>query len=248
MNFQTMLLDIKGMLVSKRAAYTIIIMALFAVTIALVVEFSPEGLKAALEAAKPEGSAGVFEFIWFEDFLKFLLLVLISFGAFIICDLEDEEALGLMLARPESRLSFLVRRTLSSVISFLIIFTIGTLVAGGIAWAIVGGLNPPVFLLHHLMIMPMLLFVFSLTFFFSVALRTTTYTVLAGFAASLMLSFTYSFALMADPGSEPSILNPLAFGYRVMAGMPLANAFYVVLALTIVMFTAGGVWFSRKDI
>jgi ABC-type transport system involved in multi-copper enzyme maturation permease subunit len=248
MNFQPILLDIEGMLTSKRATYTIIIIAVFALTFALVVEFSPESLINAIETAKPEGSAGVFEFIWFEDVLKFLLLMVVSFGAFIICDLEDDETLDLTLARPESRLSFLVRRTLSSVISFLIIFFIGTLVAGGIAWAIVGGLDLPLFLVHHLMIMPMLLFVFSLTFFFSVPLRTTTYTVLAGFAVSLILSFTYSFELMANPGSEPSIFNPLAFGYRVMAGLPLANGFYVLLAFTIALFIAGGFWFIRKDL
>lgn len=247
MNFQPILLDIKGILISKRAMYTIIIIAIFALGFALMVEFSPEGLRTALEAAKPEGSAGVFEYMWFEDVLKFLLLAVVSFGAFIVADLEDDGTLGLTLARPESRLSILVRRTLSSVISFLIIFAIGTLIAGGIAWAIVGGLDLPIFLIHHLMIMPMLLFVLALTFFFSVPLRTITYTVLAGFATSLILSFTYSFELMANPGSEPSILNPLAFGYRVMAGLPLANALCVLLAFTIVLFVAGGYWFIKKD-
>ncbi|MCK5291711.1 MAG: hypothetical protein KAR39_06820 [Thermoplasmata archaeon] len=248
MNLQPTLLDIKDMLVSKRASYTVIIMAIFALTFALVVEFSPEDLRDAIEASVPEGSAGMFEFIWFEDVLRFLFLIVVSFGAFIICDLDDDETLDLILSRPESRLSFLVRRTLSSVISFLIIFMIGTLIAGGVAWAIVGGLDLPLFLIHHLMVMPMLLFVFALTFFFSVPLRTTTYTVLVGFAVSLVLSFTYSFELMANPASEPSIFNPLAFGYRVMAGLPLAEAFYVVLVLTIVLFVAGGLWFCRKDL
>ena len=248
MNFQLVLLDAKAMLVSKRASYTIIIIAIFALTMAFIVEFAPERLRTALETAKPAGSAGVFEFLWFEDVLKFLFLAVVSFGAFVICDLEDDETLDLMLSRPESRLSFLVRRTLSSLISFLVVFTIGILVAGVIAWAIVGGLDLPLFLAHHLMIVPMLLFVFALTFFFSVPLRTTTYSVLAGFAVSLVLSFTYGFILMADPGSEPTILNPLAFGYRVIAGLALADAFYVVMVLTIVLFVAGGLWFCKKDL
>ncbi len=248
MNIQPILLDIKEMLISKRAVYSIIFLALFALAFASLVEFSPEGLRNAMEAAMPEGSAGLFEFVWFEDVLKLLLLIVVSFGAFMISDLEDDEALGLTLSRPESRLSFLVRRTLSSAMSFLIIFVLGTLVAGGIAWAIVGDLDLPLFLLHHLMVLPMLLFVLALTFFFSGPLRTTTYSVLAGFAASLFLSFTNSFALMANPGSEPSIYNPLAFGYRVMAGMPLANAFIVVLVFTIGLFILGGFWFLKKDI
>jgi hypothetical protein len=53
---------------------------------------------------------------------------------------------------------------------------------------------------------------------------------------------------MADPSSEPSIFNPLAFGYRVMAGLPLAEAFYVLVVLTIVLFVAGGMWFTKKDL
>ena len=130
----------------------------------------------------------------------------------------------------------------------LIIFIIGSLVAGGIAWAIVDSLDMPLFIAHQLMILPMLLFVFALTFFFSVPLRTVTYSVLAGFAGSLFLSFTYSFELMANPGSEPSIYNPLAYGYRVMAGMPLAESFLVVLASTIILFVVGGIWFMKKDI
>lgn len=248
MNFQPVLLDAKAMLVSKRASYTIIIIAIFALTIAIIVEFSPERLRTALEGATPPGSAGVFEFLWFEDVLKFIFLAVVSFGAFIICDLEDDETLDLTLSRPESRLSFLVRRTVSSLISFLVVFTIGILIAGIIAWAIVGGLDLPLFLVHHLMITPMLLFVFALTFFFSVPLRTTTYSVLAGFAVSLVLSFTYAFILMANPSSEPTILNPLAFGYRVMTGLPLTEALLVVLVLTIVLFVAGGLWFTRKDL
>ena len=248
MNFQLIFLDMKTMLLSKRATYTILFLAIFALTFAAIVEYSPEGLKAALESAKPDGSAGVFEYMWFEDVLKLLLLMVVSFGAFMISDLEDDGTMGLTLARPESRLSFLVRRSLSSVLSFLIIFIIGSLVAGGIAWAIVDSLDMPLFIAHQLMILPMLLFVFALTFFFSVPLRTVTYSVLAGFAGSLFLSFTYSFELMANPGSEPSIYNPLAYGYRVMAGMPLAESFLVVLASTIILFVVGGIWFMKKDI
>ena len=248
MNFQLIFLDMKAMLFSNRALYTILFLAIFALTFALMVEYSPEGLKAALESAKPDGSAGVFEYMWFEDVLKMLLLMVVSFGAFMISDLEDDGTLGLTLARPESRLSFLVRRTLSSVISFMIIFIIGSLVAGMIAWAIVGDLDLPLFILHQIMILPVLVFVLALTFFFSVPLRTVTYSVLAGFAGSLFLSFTYSFELMASPGSEPSIFNPLAFGYRVMAGMPLFESLLVVLVSTIALFMVGGIWFMKKDI
>ncbi len=248
MNFQLIFIDMKVMLMSKRATYTILFLAIFALTFAAMIEYSPEGLKSALEAAKPDGSAGAFEYMWFEDVLKMLLLMVVSFGAFMISDLEDDDTMGLTLARPESRLDFLIRRTLSSVLSFLMIFTIGSLIAGVIAWAIVSSLDLPLFILHQLMILPMLLFVFALTFFFSVPLRTVTYSVLAGFAGSLFLSFTYGFALMADPGSEPSIYNPLAFGYRVMAGMPLAESFLVVLVSTIILFVAGGLWFIKKDI
>ena len=248
MNFQLIILDIISMLKSKRAIYSILFLAIFALTFAAMVEYSPEGLQNALESATPEGSAGVFEYIWFEDVLKLMLLMVVSFGAFMISDLEDDGTLDINLARPESRTSFLVRRTISAVLSFTMVFIAGTLVAGIIALAIMGDLDLPLFLLHQLMIVPMLIFVLALTFFFSVPLRNTTYTVLAGFASSLFLSFTYSFGLMANPGSEPSIYNPLAFGYRVMAGQPLMEALVVVLVATIIIFVVGGVWFVKKDL
>ena len=248
MNFQLIILDTKSMLMSKRAIYSIIFLAIFALAFAAVVEFSPEGLRNALESATPEGSAGVFEYIWFEDVLKLLLLMVVSFGAFMISDLEDDGTLDINLARPESRASFLVRRTISAVLSFLIVFTMGSLVAGALALIIMGDLDLPLFLLHQIMILPMLIFVLALTFFFSVPLRNTTYTVLAGFATSLFLSFTYSFGLMANPGTEPSIYNPLAFGYRVMAGMPLTEALVVVVVGTAILLVVGGVWFVKKDL
>ena len=108
MNLQLILIDMKSMLLSKRATYSILFLVIFAMTFAAVVEFSPEGLRNALEQAVPDGSAGVFEYIWFEDVLKLLLLMVVSFGAFMISDLEDDKTLGLTLARPESRASFLV--------------------------------------------------------------------------------------------------------------------------------------------
>ncbi|MBA3046547.1 MAG: hypothetical protein KKH41_01610 [Candidatus Thermoplasmatota archaeon] len=248
MNLQLIILDTKSMLLSKRAIYSIIFLAIFALAFAAMVEFSPEGLRTALESAAPEGSAGVFEYIWFEDVLKLLLLMVVSFGAFMISDLEDDGTLDINLARPESRANFLVRRTISAVLSFIIVFIAGSLVAGIIAWAIMGDLDLLLFIAHQLMIVPMLLFVLALTFFFSVPLRNITYTVLAGFASSLFLSFTYSFGLMANPGSEPSIFNPLALGYRVMAGQPLAEALVVVLAATVVLFLVGAAWFVKKDV
>ena len=248
MNFQLIILDTKSMLMSKRAIYSIIFLAIFALTFAAMVEFSPEGLRNALETATPDGSAGVFEYLWFEDVLKLMLLMVVSFGAFMISDLEDDGTLDINLARPESRASFLVRRTISAAISFTIVFMAGTLVAGVLALAIMGDLDLPLFLLHQIMILPMLIFVLALTFFFSIPLRNTTYTVLAGFATSLFLSFTYSFGLMANPGTEPSIYNPLAFGYRVMAGQPLTEALVVVLIATAIMFVIGGVWFIKKDL
>ncbi len=248
MNFEPLIIDIKTMLLSKRATYSIVLMGLFALTFAAMVEYSPEGLRAALESATPDGSAGVFEYLWFEDVLKLLLLMVVSFGAFMVSDPVDDGTLEIMLARPESRLQYLLKRSLSSVISFIVIFLAGSMVAGVIAWAIIGGLDLPLFLIHQVMILPLLLFVMSLTFFYSVPLRSTTPTVLAGFATSLFLSFTYAFGMMANPGEEPSILNPLAYGFRVMAGQPLAGSLLVVLVLTIVLYIAGAVWFMKKDI
>ncbi|MCK5039181.1 MAG: ABC transporter permease subunit [Thermoplasmata archaeon] len=248
MNIQPMILDIKMMLFSKRAVFSIMFLALFALMFAAMVEYSPQGLKDALEAAAPDGSAGAFEYLWFEDVLKLLLLMVVSFGAFVISDPVDDETLELMLARPESRLQYLMKRSVSSVISFIVIFMLGSLVAGIIAWAIVGGLDLGLFLVHQVMIIPLMIFVMAMTFFFSVPLKATTPTVLAGFASALFLSFTYSFGQMANPGSEPSILNPLAYGFRVMAGQPLFESFLVVVVMAVVFAIAGAVWFMKKDI
>jgi hypothetical protein len=33
-----------------------------------------------------------------------------------------------------------------------------------------------------------------------------------------------------------------------MAGLPLADTFYVLLVLIIVLFVTGGLWFCRKDL
>ena len=248
MNTQIILLDIREILTSKRAIYTIAIMAVFALIFSLVVEFSPEELKAAMEAAAPPGSAGVFEYVWFSDVMLFLLLMVVSFGAFITSDLEDEDTLGLALAKPESRHSFLIRRGFSTLASFLVIFTAGSLLAGIIAGLIVGDLDILVFLWHHLELMPMLLFVIALTFFLGVPLRTMTPTVLAGFSIPLALSLTHMFMSAGNPGAEPSILNPMAYSTRVFTGQPLWEAAAVLLVLTGILFLAGGVWFCRKDV
>mgnify|MGYP001004932955 CR=1 FL=1 len=248
MNLQILLLDIKQILTSKRSLYTILIMAVFALIFSLVVEFSPEDLKAAMEAAVPPGSAGVFEYVWFSDVMLFLLLAVVSFGAFIISDLDDDGILDLTLARPESRCSFLLRRTFSVLASFIPVFILGTLIAGIIAAAIVGNMDLLEFLAHHLTLMPMLLFVIALTFFLSVPLRNVTHTVLAGFSLPLILSLTHMFMSAGDPGSEPSILNPMAYSVRVFTGQPLLEAAGVLLVLTCILFLAGGMWFCKKDI
>jgi ABC-type transport system involved in multi-copper enzyme maturation permease subunit len=248
MNHSVILLDIRQILTSKRAIYTIAIMAIFALIFSLVVEFSPESLKAAMEASMPPGSAGVFEYVWFSDVMLFLLLAVVSFGAFIISDLDDDGILDITLARPEGRYAFLLRRTLSILVSFVAVFLLGTVLAGAIAAIIVGGLDYPAFLAHHIMLMPMLLFVIALTFFVSVPLRNVTYTVLAGFSIPLALSLTHMFMTLSDPGAEPSILNPMAYPTRVFTGMPLGEAAVVALVLAIALFMAGAVWFGKKDI
>ena len=248
MNLELVYLDIRNMLASKRTSYTIAIMGIFALIFSMVVEFAPDGLRAAMEAAVTTESAGVFEFIWFGDVLMFLLLVVVSFGAFIIADLEDEGTLALTLARPETRLNFLVRRTVSGIVSFFIVFMAGTLVAGIIARAIVGDLDFMIFIQHHIMLMPMLLFVIALTFFFSVLVFSLTYAVLAGFGATLLLSLTHTFATMATPGAEPSIWNPMAFGFRGLAGQELGPALVIILGLAAVFYLVGTVIFLNKDI
>lgn len=239
--------DVKTILSSKRTSYTIIIMAVFAIGLAIVVEFSPEGLKRALEAAAP-ASSGVFEYMWFEDFLdKLFLLVIVSFGAFAICDLEDNRMVELTLSRAQTRLEVIFRRLTASLISFLLVFAVGSIIVSIIARAIIGEMDIALFLLHQLFILPMCLFVFSLTFLLSVPLRTTTSTAITSFAISLALSFTYTFLVMAGD-STPSIFNPLALGHRILVELPLAAAAGVALISSGLMFSAGTVWFLKKDL
>ncbi|MCK4717062.1 MAG: hypothetical protein KAT70_00220 [Thermoplasmata archaeon] len=246
MNLYLLYTDIKNILSSKRTSYTILIMAVFALVFGLVIRFSSEGLRTALEASAP-GSAGVFEYMWFEDVLKFLLLVVVSFGAFIISDLEDDGTLGLILARPESRIAFLVRRILASLGAFFIVFMAGAVLVGIIAIGIMGDLDLPLFLLHQFFALPLCLFVIALAFFLSVPLRTTTYTVISSFAISLILSFTYAFSLMTGSGT-PSPLNPLALGYRILVNAPLVEPMIYAFVFSAVLFAAGTVWFVKKDI
>jgi ABC-type transport system involved in multi-copper enzyme maturation permease subunit len=248
MNIEATCMDIRQILTSRRAVYTILLMALFALVFSLVVGFSPADLKAAMESAMPPGSAGLFEYVWFGDVMLFLLLVVVSFGAFVISDLEDDGTIDLELARPETRHAFLVRRTISALASFVIVFMAGSIVAGVLAWSIVGDLDLPGFMWHHLSLMPMLLFVISLTFLLSVPLRNTTPTVLAGFSIPLVLALTHMFSSMSDPGAEPSILNPMAYATRVFTGQPLLEAAVLLLSLTIILFAIGWVWFCRKDL
>lgn len=239
--------DVKTILLSKRASYSIIIMAVFAIGLAIVVEFSPEGLKRALEAAAPS-SSGVFEYMWFEDFLdKLFLLVIVSFGTFAICDLEDNRMVGLSLSRAQTRLEVILRRLTASMFSFLLVFTVGSIIVAIIARAIVGEMDIALFLLHQFMVLPMCLFVISLTFFLSVPLKTTTPTVITSFAISLVLSFTYTFLLMGGD-SAPSVLNPLALGHRILMELPLAGAVGAALLSAGVMLGVGTVWFLKKDL
>jgi hypothetical protein len=133
-------------------------------------------------------------------------------------------------------------------VSFLIVFMAGSVLSGGIALAVTGDLDVPLFLEHHLLLVPMLLFVFALTFFLAVPLRTTTPTVLAGFAIPLMLSLTQTFSSMGNPGAEPSVINPMAYGTRVLTGQPLVPAALLLLALTAVLLAMGWIWFTKKDI
>ena len=79
-------------------------------------------------------------------------------------------------------------------------------------------------------------------------LKSLAHTVLAAFGATLILSFTHTFANMANPGSEPSVINPLAFGFRVLAGLELGAALAVVLAASVVLYLAGTVLFVKRDI
>lgn len=239
--------DLKSLLLSKRASYSIAIMSALALLIAMVVSLAPEGLKAALLAAAP-GSSSVFEYLWIEDVLdKLLLLVFVSFGSYAICDLEDDRTVELSYSRAQTRLGMISRRLGCSLASFLLVFVVGSAIAAAIGSIIVGELDVPLFILHQMMVLPMCLFVFSLTFLLSVPLRTTAPTVITSFGTSLTLSFTYSFLLMAgDP--TPSVLNPLALGYRILLDLPLEGAMTVALMGSVAMLGAGVLWFTRKDI
>jgi len=244
MKNQLLLVDIKHVLSSKRVSYSLVIMVFFAVLMAIIAEFSPAGLKDALESSA--GSAGLFEYLWFEDALKFLLLIVVSFGAFIISDMEDEGTIQLVLAQPESRNSFLFRRIIVSILTFTFVYSIGALLVGLIGGLVVGQLDLPLFLLHQLMIFPMCIFIIALTFFFSVPIQSSAPTVLSSFGLSLVMSFTYSFSLMGD-ATVPSPYNPMAFGYRVIMDQPLAEPLIVILIASTALFTAGILWFNKKD-
>jgi len=247
MTLQLLLEDIRHILLSKRTSYTIILMALFAFAFAIIAEFSPEGLKMALEAGIP-GTTGLFEYLWFVDLLdKFFLLVIVSFGAFILCDIEDDGTVDLQLSKSGTRVGLIIRRAAASLISFFVLFMIMSMIAGVIAWLIVGDIDVLQFLAHHIMVLPMCFFVFSLTFFISVPVRQTTPTVIAGFAIALALSFLYTFLAMAGD-STPTILNPLALGYRIQLALPLAGAVLVALVSSAVLFGLGTLWFWKKDI
>jgi ABC-type transport system involved in multi-copper enzyme maturation permease subunit len=239
--------DLKSLLLSRRAGYSIAIMSVLALFIAVVVSLAPEGLKEALAAAAPS-SSGVFEYLWIEDVLdKLLLLIFVSFGAYAVCDLEDDRTVELSYSRAQSRLEMIARRLVCSMAAFLLVFVVGTAVAAALGSLIVGDLDAPLFLLHQIMVLPMCLFVISLTFLISIPLRTTAPTVIASFGISLALSFTYTFLVMGgDP--TPSVLNPLALGYRILLNIPLEGAMAVALLGSIAMLGAGIFWFTKKDL
>ncbi len=247
MKLQLFLEDVRHILMSKRMSYSIIIMAVFAFMFALFAEFSPENLKLVLEAGLP-GTTGLFEYIWFENVLdKFFLLVIVSYGAFMLCDLEDDGTIEIQLSRSVTRAGLIARRTLASLATFFLLFVIVSLIALLAGLLIVGNLDAAAFMAHHFLVFPMCLFVFSLTFFLSVPLRQTTTTVIASFAISLALSFLYTFMAMGGE-TAPSILNPLALGHRILLALPLEGAILVALVSSGILFGIGTVWFMKKDI
>jgi len=246
MNGAILLADIKSILLSKRTALSVALMAASTVVVALIVQYSPSGLRAALAASAP-ASAGVFEFMWFEDVMAlFFPLVIVGYGAFALCDLEDADMTGLLLSRPESRLSFLARRVAAAIASFLVVFLACSAVAAGIG-AAAGGLDVGLFLVHQLMLLPLCLFVLGLTFFLSVPLRTTTPTALTSFAICLALYFAYSF-LLAAGGGLPSPLNPMCMGHRMLVDASIIETATASLGYACVLFAAGAVWFVKKDL
>jgi ABC-type transport system involved in multi-copper enzyme maturation permease subunit len=239
--------DVEGILRSKRTSYSLVIMAALAATVAAVVALSPEGLRNALSAAAP-GSSGIFEYLWIEDVLdKLLLLIFVSFGSFAICDLEDGGMIGLSLSRTQSRFEVILRRLTASFVSFLLVFLIGSVIVGLIGSIVTGETDAPLFILHQMMVLPMCLFVFALTFFLSVPLKATSLTAITSFGISLALSFTYSFLLMTgDP--IPSELNPIALGYRVLLELPLGGAIAATVLSSLALLGAGVLWFMKKDL
>ena len=239
--------DFKSLLLSKRAGYSMLIMSALALLIAIIVSLAPEGLKNALLAAAP-ASSGIFEYLWIEDVVdKLLLLIFVSFGSYAICDLEDDRTVELTYSRAQTRFGMIMRRLVCSLTSFLLVFVAGSVIAAAIGSLVVGELDAPLFVLHQIMVLPMCLFVFSLTFFLSIPLRTTAPTVIASFGISLALSFIYSFLLMGgDP--TPSVLNPLALGYRIVAGLPLEYASGIALVMSVALMGGGFLWFTKKDL
>ncbi len=248
MNMDIWLADVKHLIHSKRTSYTILIMCVFAIAMALVVKAAPPGLAEALRSAAP-GSAGVFEYMWFENVLnKFLLLIFISYGAFIICDLEDDRSIAMIVTKPVTRTNFILRRTASSLSGFFFVYFVGIALSGAIAAVIVGNLDYPLFMLHHVQILPMFLFTYALTFFLSVPLRNTTPSVLTAFSITLAASFLYTFTTMADPTAVPSGYNPLTLGYLILIDSPLTEPMIISLAYAAGLYSAGLLWFNKKDI
>jgi len=247
MNLATWKTDVKHLIRSKRTTYTILIMGVFAFSFALIVKAAPPGLAAALQAGAP-GSAGVFEYLWFENVLnKFLLLVFISYGAFIICDLEDDRSISIFITRPVSRTNFILRRTASSLTAFLFVYFAGIAFVGGIGAAIVE-LDYPLFIWHHVLVLPLFLFTYALTFFLSVPMRNTTPAVLSAFAFTLAISFLYTFILMADPLTPPSPYNPLTLGYQILIDEPLGGPILISLVYAAALYFSGVLWFNKKDV
>jgi ABC-type transport system involved in multi-copper enzyme maturation permease subunit len=239
--------DFKSLLFSRRTGYSIIIMSALALLIAIIVGLAPAGLKNALAAAAPS-SSGVFEYLWIEDVLdKLLLLIFVSFGSYAICDLEDDRTTELTYSRAQTRIEMISRRMVCLLSVFLVVFLVGSAIAAGLGLAIVGNLDVALFLIHQIMVIPMCLFVISLTFLLSVPLKTTAPTVIASFGISLALSFTYTFLIMAGD-TVPSVLNPLALGYRVLLGLPLEGAVAIALLGSAALLGAGMIWFTKKDI
>lgn len=240
-------MDLRRLLLSRRTIYSIMIMVALALLIAIVVALAPQGLKDALSAAAPNSSI-VYEYLWMENAVdKLLILIFVSFGSYAVCDLEDDRTVELVYSRPQTRLSAVTRRLTSSLTAFLFVFISGSLIAAAVGSIIVGELNMLRFVIHQIMVLPMCLFVISLTFFLSVPLRTTAPTVVASFGISLALSFTYTFLLMAGD-QTPSVLNPTALGYRILLDMPIEGAVSVALLGSLAMLGTGLLWFTRKDI